>query len=195
MAGTVFDFLDQVAERPGMFVGDGPDPLGILETMLHGYNVALSSHSIVESAPTMNRAFASWLRLRYPKWSLSCGWAGAITDNSSPGESPLARFFALVADYRKLVPRTLLSATLKPQHQPTGRRVVIGLRGRMDRPDRVEVARYEPAPLHVLRLFYETEVEISVVHGPNAAHASTLDDAKQWLAEELQLSDADFDPA
>lgn len=54
---NVFDWLDQIRRRPGMFVGESSAPLGIIETLIGGYYAALSVHGMVEPVPAMSNHF------------------------------------------------------------------------------------------------------------------------------------------
>jgi hypothetical protein len=127
-----------------------------------------------------------------PDWSLSVGWAHAIRSHTETGESVLDAFFDLIDEYRQLRPTVVLHAQLGPHHQPTGRRVVIGHAGRMPRPDAVTVLQYQPAHLHVFRFTYPHSFSEEVVFGENSTVETTLDDARAWLADELDLGPDDW---
>src|SRR5512133_235156 len=92
---NVFDWLDQIRQRPGMYLGDG-GPSG-LETLIWGYYSALGVHHLDEGVPEMTRHFSSWLRL-CKRWSLSQGWARAIEEHAKEGDVPLENFFRLVGE-------------------------------------------------------------------------------------------------
>ena len=86
---SVFDFLKQVEQRPGMFFTQ----LDQLESVLFGYQSALRVHSIDERGPYIGH-FREWLEYE-TGWSLSCGWASAIRDHV-PAEERTARFFEFI---------------------------------------------------------------------------------------------------
>jgi hypothetical protein len=190
--GSVFDYLDNIRERPSMYIGE-ERPLHDLESLLWGYQACLGQHGMVEAVPSMTRPFTAWLRFRNTTWSLSCGWANAVEQHSaSRGYDLLDDLFHLVEEYRELVPTVVLEATLQPHHQPTGRRVKVGTEGRMMRSDRVQVVQYRPVPIHLLRFFSHRGVEDVVLDGADAAVGTNLDDAKRWLADEFELGPKDW---
>ncbi|WP_327386465.1 MULTISPECIES: hypothetical protein [unclassified Streptomyces] len=93
----VYDVLEHVRLRPGMFVRDGS--LQELMLILSGYGTALRVHDVGEQfdlAPV--GPFADWLR-RSRGWSTSCGWATAIELNGQD-EPPLSAFFRLLDEWR-----------------------------------------------------------------------------------------------
>lgn len=97
----VFDVLDQIRLRPGMWVRQGG--LRDLEAMLHGYGVALLVHGVAESSAfSSNGPFTEWLADRRG-WSMSCGWAAAIEQNAGDMD-PLAVFFDLLDEFRSSRP-------------------------------------------------------------------------------------------
>ncbi|MFB7147846.1 MULTISPECIES: hypothetical protein [Streptomyces] len=60
----VYDFLDQVRLRPGMWLPDGS--LRHLQAMLLGYQVAASVHSVNE--PFNFWEFSKWLKGHLEEW-------------------------------------------------------------------------------------------------------------------------------
>ncbi|WP_329104147.1 hypothetical protein [Streptomyces sp. NBC_01439] len=93
----VYDVLEHVRLRPGMFVRDGS--LQELALILAGYGTALHVHDVGEHfdlAPV--GPFADWL-CRSRGWSMSCGWATAIELNVQD-EPPLSAFFRLLDEWR-----------------------------------------------------------------------------------------------
>ena len=187
---TVFDFLAEVEQRPEMYFSRLRD----LESTLHGYCAALSHHSIDEGVPHMLH-FAEWLR-RETGWSMSCGWSAAF-DEHVPHDEHTRRLFGFMARFKTLRPATVASVDLEDRHQPTGKRVVIGFDGRVERPDRIEIVRYQPEPLHYMRFSYPTHTEVArilMVNRPNGTlDAETdLDDAKGWVAAEFQVEAQDW---
>jgi hypothetical protein len=182
---NVFDWLEGVRARPDMYVGD--EGLSVLETLLHGYYAALHTHGIVEGVPSMGHHFLDWL-YHGTGWSCSCGWAYAITMRYPDRDEALAVFFGFVDAYRLLRPTRLCTVELGPDHEPTGRRVVIGMDGRMEKPLRVDVIRYLPEPLHFLRFHYEGRVEDdNLLMTGTGDHGTTIDYAKRWVLDELQV--------
>ncbi|GAA4533256.1 hypothetical protein [Amycolatopsis samaneae] len=97
MCRDVYDVLEQIRLRPGMWIHQGS--LGDLQNILIGYRTALSVHGADEQfALAPAGPFAEWLEARRG-WSMSCGWADAITRNAD-GEEPLTLFFRLLDEYR-----------------------------------------------------------------------------------------------
>ncbi|MFB7191475.1 hypothetical protein ACFC0C_38950 [Streptomyces sp. NPDC056178] len=95
----VYDWLDAVRKRPGVWVRDGS--LKELALMMFGYHLALQVHDADETFefhPTSG-GFASWLN-----WtrglSMAAGWDGAIAENS-PGEPSRDAFFRLLDEFRR----------------------------------------------------------------------------------------------
>ena len=62
----------------------------------------------------------------------------------------------------------------------------------MPRPDEVTVLQYQPAPLHVFRFTYPDSFSEEVVLGENSTVETTLDDARAWLGDELDLGPDDW---
>jgi hypothetical protein len=83
---TIDDFLQKVRSRPSMFTVDLS--LITIEDMLHGYSAALQAHGIDEPGRDFNHHFADFV---YDKlgWSMSNGWARAITRTSAKAPSKL----------------------------------------------------------------------------------------------------------
>ena len=187
-AAHVFDWLGQVEARPAMYLGDRG--LAALELLLHGYDAALEVHDLVEDVPALGH-FASWLGWR-TKWSMSQGWARAISAEVEGDGEQLRYFFARIGEFRVLSPKVVASVNLDDRHQPTGRQVVIGADGRLPRPDRVDVVRYVDSPLHFLAFHHGAHVEsqglLRVQRGESHRDVeTTLQDAVDWLASEFRL--------
>lgn len=197
VAPTVFTWLDQVRARPSMWTTDSGSRLEQLETMVCGYYSALNQLGIVEPAPEMQMHFSSWLRLTRNDWSLSRGWAHAISKNSR-NEEPWDVFFGLVDAYRVHAPRTLFRARISRKNVPTGKRCVIGMNGRMDRPDAVEIVRYIGTRLHFLRFRYGRRLVNDHIlfdgDSRNRIHeATSVTFAKRWAADELLVTKDSWD--
>ncbi|MFD8411711.1 barstar family protein [Streptomyces sp. NPDC059650] len=101
----VYDFLEQIRLRPGMWLPGGS--LLHLQSILVGYRAALGVHSI-------NEPFAFWPDDHFTQWlrehhgmSSSLGWAAEIERNTPDGSTPIEEFFRLLDDYRR-------HAALKP---------------------------------------------------------------------------------
>ncbi|MEV6727066.1 hypothetical protein AB0M94_39870 [Streptomyces xanthochromogenes] len=91
---NVYGFLAQVRLRPGMWLPGGS--LLHLQSLLVGYRVALSIHSIDEP-------FAFWPEEHFTQWlsehhgmSSSVGWATEIERNTPDGSPPIEEFFRLL---------------------------------------------------------------------------------------------------
>jgi hypothetical protein len=174
-----------------MSIRDGS--LGELETLVWGYYTGLHNHGLIELVPEMTRHFSTWL-YHETGWSTACGWAYAITSNrtDSSDSSPLDEFFGFVDRYRRLRSVTR-SARLGRNNRPTGKRVVIGMAGRMDRPASVDIVRYAPTRLHFLRFNYRGRtVNDSILMTGNGSHDTSLRFAKQWMADEFETRDSDW---
>jgi len=186
---NVFGWLDEIQQRPGMYLGATSKPLEDLQTLVHGYYSALSVHGLIENVPSMLH-FSTWLYDR-TRWSVSCGWAHAIASHSEH-QSALGTFFSLISEFRTLRPTTLSFARLSERHQPTGVRTPIGFGGRVSRPDRVDVVQYAPEAIHFLRFHYgQRVVDQHPLYTSNGSHSTNLEFAKRWVHEEfsVQLSD------
>ncbi|MFE3167950.1 barstar family protein [Streptomyces sp. NPDC059224] len=94
----VYDFLDRIRLRPGMWVPGGS--LRDLQTMLIGYQVALGVHSIDDPCDFWpGGAFSQWLGTRLGDTS-ALGWAADIERNTPDGSTPVEEFFRLLDTYR-----------------------------------------------------------------------------------------------
>lgn len=173
---TIYDWLDEVEARPGMYF----TRLSDLEAMIHGYRTALSNHRIDEGVPDLMH-FGDWLR-RKTGWSMSCGWADAIARNVEP-DVQAERFFELLKEYRSLRAVVVASVVLNERHAPTGKRVIVGKDGRMDRPARTEIVEYQPLGLQHLRFIYRDRTE---------TQRFLMEDAKRWMEEEFGVAATDW---
>ncbi|MFE6225383.1 barstar family protein [Microtetraspora glauca] len=97
-AVDVYDFLDQVRLRPGMWLRAGS--LHDLQTMLIGYQVALGVHSIDDPCDFWpGGAFSQWVGARRDGTG-SLGWAADIERSTPDGSTPVEEFFRLLDAYR-----------------------------------------------------------------------------------------------
>jgi hypothetical protein len=189
----VFDLLDEIRARPTMYIRGGS--LRELETYLYGYYAGLRGHGIIEPVPQMWRHFSSWLYWR-TGWSQSLGWAFAIDQHYRNVDTALSEFFLFVDKYRQLQPTRVCSVRLRAKNTPTGKRVVIGFDGRIEKPLCVDVIRYVPEPLHFLRFHYPGRIEddnlLTAKAGDRSAYRTTVATAKKWVRDELQVPFADW---
>ncbi|HCU48979.1 MAG TPA: hypothetical protein DGG94_04085 [Micromonosporaceae bacterium] len=93
----VFDFLEEMRLRPGMWVRSLDD----LSSVLIGYRVALEVHGIGEEFDFWpDGPFAQWLWTRLGRHS-SLGWAAEIGREAEAASiSPLDLFFTFVDEFR-----------------------------------------------------------------------------------------------
>ncbi|WP_432066129.1 barstar family protein [Streptomyces sp. C10-9-1] len=106
----VYDFLDQIRLRPGMWLPGGS--LHDLQTMLIGYQVALGVHSIKEPGDFWHGgAFSQWLGTRFGDTS-PLGWAADIERNTPSGSTPVEEFFRLLDGYRSEVVQATVTTRL-----------------------------------------------------------------------------------
>lgn len=184
---NVFAWLDDVRARPGMFIYRNRGSLHELETMAFGYHRALLEHGIVETVPDFCGHFSIWLYYR-TKWSTNRGWSVAIEEHTPEPEKRLATFFELVDEFRKLRPSMVCTVKLAPHHNPMGKRVTIGMNGRIAKPTRIDVMRYRPEPLHFLRFHYGRRVHNQeLLMTGSGDYATDAQFAKQWVNDELQV--------
>lgn len=182
-AQNIFEWLDLVRDRRSMYARSLPD----LESIIHGYYTALGVHRTCESVPNMTQGhFGVWLR-EQTGWSLSAGWAYAIVQNTdSDVDGVFQKFFGFVDQYRTLQPMVTATVTLKPEHQPTGKRRKIGHDGLMDRPEEILAINYSPTSLNHLRHRYdEYYVDDPMLMLGDGSHETSLDDLMGWVADEF----------
>ena len=97
----VYDFLEEVRLRPGMWVRRSS--LQHLDSMLTGYWVALEVHGIGEELDFLHTGrFSQWLwkrlGMRYPS---ALGWAVEIERVAdAAGRAPMDVFFGLLDEFR-----------------------------------------------------------------------------------------------
>jgi hypothetical protein len=182
---NVFDLLDHIRERTGMYLRDSS--LKELETLLWGYYTALRTHGIVEDVPEMGLHFHNWLwnREGFPS---AIGWGTVLDDKYSDRDTAIAKLFEYVDEYRKLNPVVLYTVRLTARHEPTGNRVQTGLGGLMEKPRRVDIVRYRPEPIHFLRFHYHGRaVNGDLLMTRSGEYATTARIAKEWVRDELRV--------
>ncbi|ARE76137.1 hypothetical protein B6R96_21090 [Streptomyces sp. Sge12] len=95
----VYDFLEQVRLRPGMWLPG--HSLSHLEALLVGYRVALGVHAIDEPFDFWpEEGFTRWLHERRGATS-SLSWAAEIERTTPADSTPVEEFFRLLDDYRR----------------------------------------------------------------------------------------------
>ena len=95
----VYDFLEQIRLRPGMWLPGGS--LQHLQSILIGYRVALGVHSFDETfAFWPGEAFTQWLR-EHHGISSSLGWAAEIERQTPADSTPVDEFFQLLDTFRR----------------------------------------------------------------------------------------------
>ncbi len=97
-SSDIYKMLDGVRQRRSMYLRR--KSLIEIETMCHGYAMALHAHSIRESGKSFNRDFGDYLERRFG-WSTCQGWACAIRDHSRSSSQAFDRFFVLLDEFRK----------------------------------------------------------------------------------------------
>lgn len=100
---SLFDLLERVKRRPGMYIGYDDQELDrrwvALEVMVIGYEYALREHSLNEPGTDFCNRFAAFLRGRFG-WSMSCGPFFAIREHVSDDQQAFEEFWKLVAEFR-----------------------------------------------------------------------------------------------
>ena len=185
IVSNIFDWLDEVRRRPEMYLGD-VNSLASLEAMIWGYEAAISIHRIEEPTPRFDRTFLSWVRLRRG-WSTSLGWADAIHRAVREGQRPLDLFFELVDEYRKVTPQVVARARLTRRNKATGKTGPDGLGRARPPPLELQVVRYAPEKLFLLRYRYPSSIEDSVLFD-NGSHATSLSFAKGYARREFGVT-------
>nr|WSZ16128.1 hypothetical protein OH837_23785 [Streptomyces canus] len=98
----VYDFLEEVRLRPGMWVRS--NSLQHLDSILTGYRLALGVHDIAEPfdfwTPGSQSHFSEWLCQRQGRPS-SLGWAAEIEREAArSGRPAMEMFFELLDEFR-----------------------------------------------------------------------------------------------
>jgi hypothetical protein len=114
----IYGVFDSIRARPGMWVPD--KSLGTIELMTHAYGVALSVHNVTEPGLDFNQRFRNYLYRRF-RWSMSCGWARAITERSTNPDVAFDRFFNLLNQFRRFEARAA-STSQRPRTKKRPRR-------------------------------------------------------------------------
>ena len=186
---NIFHWLDSVRLRRSMYVRNITE----LEVMVHGYYAALDLHNLLECGPQMTQGhFGVWLR-EVTDWSLSAGWAYAIKKNTKSSDV-FDRFFSFVDQYRELKPTVTARVTLKPQHQPTGKRRVIGHSGRMERPDEILAVNYAPTSLNHLRYRYiDRYLDDRFLGLGNGSYNTEQSDLFDWASDEFGIAHTEWE--
>jgi hypothetical protein len=100
---SLFDVLELVEKRPGLYVGysdaERGDQLLALETLIRGYAQAIHHHGIRDPGWDAYAAFPGYLQERFG-WSMSCGPIAAIRSASAGDEDAWKRFWALLWEFR-----------------------------------------------------------------------------------------------
>ncbi|XXX71753.1 hypothetical protein WMF30_29320 [Sorangium sp. So ce134] len=103
---SVFEVLDEIRKRPGMYVGGDESQrvtqLQNLEHVLYGYSLALRRHRIEERVVDFNREFGAYL-WETRGWSASCGPVAAIRDNAKSDMESWELYWKLVDEFRAAV--------------------------------------------------------------------------------------------
>jgi hypothetical protein len=100
---SVFDVLNEIRKRPGLYVGGDESArllqLQNLEQLLCGYSLALRNHAMQEPAAEFLREFGAFI-LRTRGWSVSCGPVAAIREAVDNDEEAWRLFWVLVDEFR-----------------------------------------------------------------------------------------------
>lgn len=174
---NIYDLIDQIQQRTAMFIPD--KSINSLQTYLGGYETCMWVHAILEQDVPVFRHFHEWLTRCYNFEFTSSGWAYAIQYNE-PDQEPLQKFFELVQEFQKLQPHLITRVKLGKNHQPTGKRVIIGIDKLMPPPIEIQIIQYKTKQLFFLRHCYPVKYEHSSLF-------SSLEEAKQWVEEEFQV--------
>ncbi|MEU8136522.1 barstar family protein [Streptodolium elevatio] len=95
----VYDFLEQIRLRPGMWLPGGS--LQHLQSILTGYGVALAVHSCTEPfAFWPEQDFSTWLQEHYGI-SSSLTWVAEIERHTPADSTPVDEFFRLLNAFRR----------------------------------------------------------------------------------------------
>jgi hypothetical protein len=97
---TVYDLLDVVRRRPGMYIGE-PSILA-LQTFLSGFFLALRSvgADIGDGSPPY-QDFHDWIAARHGLRESTSGWARILLSAAGSEETALDRFFTELDEFRR----------------------------------------------------------------------------------------------
>ncbi|WP_437685676.1 hypothetical protein [Sorangium sp. So ce176] len=103
---SVFEVLDKIRKRPGMYVGGDESQRAMqlqnLEQLLCGYSLALRHHHIQGRVADFAHEFGACLR-EAKGWSASCGPIAAIREAATSDEEAWESFWRLVDEFRATV--------------------------------------------------------------------------------------------
>ncbi|WP_437936848.1 hypothetical protein [Sorangium sp. So ce341] len=103
---SVFEVLDEIRKRPGMYVGGDESQRAMqlqnLEQLLCGYSLALRHHHIQERVADFTHEFGAYL-WETKGWSASCGPIAAICEAARSDEEAWELFWRLVDEFRATV--------------------------------------------------------------------------------------------
>lgn len=103
---SVFELLDEIRRRPGMYVGGDESRRALqlrnLEQLLCGYTLALQCYRIQERVADFTREFGAHI-WKTKGWSVSCGPVAAILEAADSDEEAWELFWRLVDEFRATV--------------------------------------------------------------------------------------------
>lgn len=103
---SVFDVLNEVRSRPGLYVGGDESQrvlqLQNLEQLLCGYTLALRHHAVHEPVLDFLQEFGAFL-FQTRGWSASCGPVAAICEAADGDDEAWRLFWTLVDEFQTTV--------------------------------------------------------------------------------------------
>ena len=76
---------------------------------------------------------------------------------------------------------------------PTGKRIIIGTNGRMNKPQKIDIMSYQTSLFHFLRFHYEDSmVDSDILMKTDGTHDTTIEFAKLWVKGEFQVKDQEW---
>jgi hypothetical protein len=109
---SVFDLLDDIQARPGMFLGwtanQRKEQLRHLETLLMGYGHAVAMHDLNDPGRDFLERFGAFLKSRHG-WSDARGPIAAIVDRTGTHEEAWQLLWKLIREFRDSTQSSLLS--------------------------------------------------------------------------------------
>lgn len=101
---SIFELLDEIRQRPGMYVGWDESrralQLQALVDLLNGYHLALRQHGIHEPVANFSREFGEYL-WETREWSASRGPIAAIREAAKNDEEAWELLWSLVDEFRR----------------------------------------------------------------------------------------------